>query len=168
MSDNRNHSKDTVLAYIDRLLEELPSSSKIIQIWSDGPSSQFKNKYIAMALQVLERKHERKIMWNYFATSHGKGPVDGIGGSVKRQVWLNVLKRKCTINRANDFVNAMESTSQVRGILMTEDELLQRNRRLNYSFISKNAKSFQGIAKVHCLKVCDGKTVGYSTTAESR
>ncbi|KAJ4444344.1 hypothetical protein ANN_06136, partial [Periplaneta americana] len=50
VSDNRNHSKDTVLAYIDRLLEELPSSSKIIQIWSDGPSSQFKNKYIAMAL----------------------------------------------------------------------------------------------------------------------
>jgi hypothetical protein len=34
------------------------------------------------------------IQWNYFATSHGKGVVDGIGGTVKRLVWNSVMTRK--------------------------------------------------------------------------
>ncbi len=27
------------------------------------------------------------LKWNFFATSHGKGAVDGLGGTVKRSVW---------------------------------------------------------------------------------
>ena len=33
------------------------------------------------------------IEWNFFATSHGKGPCDGIGGTVKRLVRLESLRR---------------------------------------------------------------------------
>ena len=32
-------------------------------------------------------------LWNFFATSHGKGPCDGIGGTVKRLASLESLKR---------------------------------------------------------------------------
>jgi hypothetical protein len=55
-----------------------------------GPSSQFKNRFLVAAISSLQEKHKINIIWNYFATSHGKGPVDGIGGSVKRQVWMDV------------------------------------------------------------------------------
>ena len=41
-SDNLNHSKDTIVAYIDYLLDNIPSTTKTVSIWSDGPSSQFK------------------------------------------------------------------------------------------------------------------------------
>ena len=37
-SDNLNHTKDTVIAYIDRLLCELPSDVKQVSIWPDGPA----------------------------------------------------------------------------------------------------------------------------------
>ena len=57
VSDNTDHSKDTIIAYIDRLLEELPPTTKTINIWSDGPSSQFKNRYIAECIQSLEKKY---------------------------------------------------------------------------------------------------------------
>ena len=30
------------------------------------------------------------IFWNFFTTSHGKGAVDGIGGTVERSVWRSV------------------------------------------------------------------------------
>ena len=98
-SDNLVHSKDTLLAYVDRLLDALPTAVKHVSVWSDGPSSQFKNRFVAATIEQLERRHEMKIVWNYFTTSHGKGPVDGIGGSVKRYVWSRVRNRKQCVRR---------------------------------------------------------------------
>ena len=31
-----------------------------------------------------------KVNWHLFGTSHGKGMIDGIGGTVKRTVWCAV------------------------------------------------------------------------------
>ena len=71
-SDNLAHSKDTIIAYLDMLLEMTPSSiKKTVSIWSDGPASQFKNHFIAAAMISLQEKHNMNIHWNFFATSHG-------------------------------------------------------------------------------------------------
>ena len=43
---------------------------------------------------ILNALELEKFEWNFFATSHGKGAVDGIGGSVKRMVWRKVRSRK--------------------------------------------------------------------------
>lgn len=85
-SDELNHSKNTIILHVDKILNEIPKEIESVNIWSDGPTSQFKNKYIAAALPTLNEKHNLKINWNFFTMSHGKGPVDGIGGSLKRQV----------------------------------------------------------------------------------
>ena len=79
-SDDLNHGKETVVSYIDHLLNTLPAAVKSLSIWSDGPSSQFKNRFVVAAIASLQEKHDINITCNYFATSHGKGPVDGIGG----------------------------------------------------------------------------------------
>ena len=42
----------------------------------------------------LQEKHNMNIHLNFFAMSHGKGYVDGIGGAVKRYVWTAVKQRK--------------------------------------------------------------------------
>jgi hypothetical protein len=58
-----------------------------LDIWFDGPASQFKNCYIAEFLQHLCGNMFHRvdaIDWHFFATSHGKGPCDAVGGSVKR------------------------------------------------------------------------------------
>ena len=72
-SDNLDHGKDTIIAYIDNILDSLPGTVKTISIWSDGPSSQFKNRFIVAAISPLQEKHKVTIKWNFFATSHGKG-----------------------------------------------------------------------------------------------
>ena len=58
----------------------------ILNIFSDGPSSKFKQKYLFSNLYLWEEEHDLKINWNFFATSHGKGIVDGVGGTVKREL----------------------------------------------------------------------------------
>jgi len=92
--DNPTHSKETLVAYVSRLLEDIPATVKSVSIWSDGPSSQLKNHYISASLLVFKENHRIKILWNVFGISHGKGSIDGIGVSVKHYAHLAYLAHK--------------------------------------------------------------------------
>ena len=105
VSDNLDHDKTSVLVFIHKLLVELISEKAIkkADIFSDGPSSQFKNQYVLNFLPVLrDLNHIESLNWHFFATSHGKGAVDGIGGTVKRNVWMETRSRKPVVN-SEDF-----------------------------------------------------------------
>ena len=101
ISDDVTHSRDSVIIFIDKLLNSvIDESVKTLHIWSDVPSSQFKNIFTAASIPWLQQKHKLRICWNFFATSHGKGPVDGIGGVVKRMATQKVIQRKVNITNA--------------------------------------------------------------------
>lgn len=53
---------------------------KEIHIFSDGAASQFKNKFIwcFMSTTFKELFPALRVQWHFFATSHGKGAVDGV------------------------------------------------------------------------------------------
>ncbi len=162
VSDVLDHSKSTIIPFLDRILEEL---IEVVHIWSDGPSSQFKNRFIAASLSTLEAKYCMKIYWNYFATAHGKGPVDGIGGALKRQVWMNVKSRKSMVRNASEFIDAVDKSSLVTVILMTGDEINQRTSNLNLQEIWNGARAIVGITNFHHLFVNNnGRVVGYQLT----
>lgn len=101
-SDAKDKGKDTVCALILTLYETLfPSDSSDCTsqdevteiIYSDGPSSEFKNKYMVKLLRLLSEKYNKNFIWKYFATLHGKGVVDGIGGSAKSLVRTKTLSQ---------------------------------------------------------------------------
>ena len=53
--------------------------------FSDGASSHYKNcKNFANLCHYESDFNGIKAEWHFFATSHGKGPCDGVGGTVKR------------------------------------------------------------------------------------
>lgn len=166
-SDNLVHTKDTVIAYLDRLLEELPREVKIVSIWSDGPSSQFKNRFVFASLPLLSEKFAINLTWNYFATSHGKGPVDGIGGSVKRYVWGKVKNRKNHVNNASTFVAAAQDMLNVEVFEMTTDSIEEKNTSLGLVQIFNHAPLVQGISRYHCAKLKNLKVIPYFVTCES-
>ena len=66
------------------LTSKISPNSPII-IFTDGPSSEIKNKFMAKLLLIISQEHNEPFEWQYFATSHGKGVVDGIhvGGAAK-------------------------------------------------------------------------------------
>jgi len=165
-SDNLVHSKDTILAYLDMLLDELPDSVRSLFIWFDGPASQFKNRYIASGIAALQEKHKVDVHWNFFCTSHGKGPVDGIGGSVKRYVRNKVSARQCLVKDATTFVAAAAGMSKVVVKEMTSSKLADRNKALNTDLVFAKASAITGISKVHYMHVVHGNVVPHILTKD--
>ena len=84
VSDDRSHSRDCVVVFLEHIIKQLLNENiTALHIWSDGPSSQFKNQYIAATISWLQNEWSIEIAWHFFTSSHGKGPVDGIGGAIK-------------------------------------------------------------------------------------
>ena len=98
ISDDLNHDKNVVATVMNKALSEFVKSAnpsvEAVDVFSDGPSSQFKNKYIVHFLSGVKKSTGLSVKWHCFATSHGKGAVDGAGGTVKRAVLNTVLKRQ--------------------------------------------------------------------------
>ena len=94
---------------------------KKVHVFSDGPTSQFKSKYVAHFLHQL--RAFVSIEWHYFATSHGKGVADGIGGTVKRMVWNAVSTRKVhAATYAKPFAEVAKSASNTINVMYLSKE----------------------------------------------
>ena len=72
-----------MVPFIDQILSNTPDEVKDIKIWTDGPASQFKNQYVMASMPMLSAKHNVKLSWNFNATSHGKGLIEGVGAPLK-------------------------------------------------------------------------------------
>ncbi|KAG8170987.1 hypothetical protein JTE90_009311 [Oedothorax gibbosus] len=83
-----------------------------VHIFSDGVSSQSKQRFLFSNLILFEKFNNIKLTWNYFATSHGKGTVDGIGGAVKGSVWRRILAREILVNTAEEFVSVARQCNE--------------------------------------------------------
>ena len=110
-------------------------------------ASQFKNWFMVAALKPLQEKHGIEIIWNVFATSQGKGAVDGVGGAVKRVVWNSVRSRMNIVNNASSFTKAA-GTSHVEVVKVKPCEIDEINKALGIGQVFKEAGQIQGIARV--------------------
>ena len=119
--------------------------------FSDRPSSQFKNRYIVRFLSEMRESSELSLRWHYFATSHGKGAVDGVGGTVKRCVWSAAATRK--ISKVDDAVTFAKAATEycdlsIRVVLVTKEEI----RKKYPEFGVDSAAPVPGISKMHCIE----------------
>jgi hypothetical protein len=74
-------------------------------LWSDGPAAQFKNRFMMAFLKILRTRYNlQMLLWNFFAPMHGKGAVDGVGGTAKRLAWSAVKSRTATVSNARQFL----------------------------------------------------------------
>lgn len=96
-----------------------PGIKKLI-VYSDGAASQFKNRFLLKYLEVIRRNYSSETLeWQFFATSHGKGVVDSIGGTVKsivrRQMLSEVVENtsKASIKNASSFIERVQQSTVV-------------------------------------------------------
>lgn len=156
ISDDFEHEKTSVLVFMSTVLETLvkqkhPEVTKA-HIFSDGQSSQFKNKYIVSILSKLAKIVQ--VQWNYFATSHGKGVVDSIGGTIKRLVWnASQSRRASPVTDAKSFHEvATKLNSSVSVHLMEKKEIRNRATSLGLSKSFKEVVALPGISRFHCIE----------------
>ncbi|KAK6175722.1 hypothetical protein SNE40_014117 [Patella caerulea] len=174
-SDNLSHDKNAVAAFtsimLDIITETLPTVKKIC-IWTDGPSSQYKNKYIFTLLAKLQEHHAVQLNWNFFATSHGKGPNDGIGGNVKRIVHRLIMARAAVVYDAQTFTEAVKSSkSQINILSVTDADILQRCHELEVHSPWTGLQTFPGTISTHYVRPLENGSVElkfYTSDPESR
>lgn len=64
-------------------LKETYSEIQKIYYFSDGAAGQYQNKKNFVDPLYHEQDFQVSTEWHFFATSHGKGPCDGVGGTIK-------------------------------------------------------------------------------------
>lgn len=88
---SKGHDKYSVSCFTKLAIEEFMKRQDSYQInklifFSDGTGQHFKQKYSLCQVVTLNFPDIQEVEWHFFATSHGKGPIDGLGGTIKRRV----------------------------------------------------------------------------------
>nr|XP_047122569.1 uncharacterized protein LOC124806053 [Hydra vulgaris] len=96
ISDDMIHDVNMVYKIIEVVCNDIKTNLpqiKNIEYFSDGCAGQYKTCKNMLNLCFHCEDFGFTAKWNFFATSHGKQPCDGIGGTVKRLATLASLQR---------------------------------------------------------------------------
>ena len=120
-------------------------------IWSDDPSSEFKNQYMCFLIQELSKKHGKPFIWTFSATSHGKGVVDGVGGKIKSSVHKKVM----SLGKDGAVVQDSESFAKLASELSKSTRVIHVSKEKVYAYRESSpfSKSLpvHGISKMHVI-----------------
>ena len=64
----------------------------------------FRSRYVFALLKNLHA--EKELEWHYNEAHHGKGPMDGIGGTIKNKVFREVKSGRIVIDSPKSFTDA--------------------------------------------------------------
>lgn len=171
ISENLNHDKNAVFTFISKIMDIMKMEYELfkkVYIFSDGSSSQFKNKYITWSLpDFLVHFGCEELEWNYFATSHGKGAVDGVGAVVKRKVWQIQKTKKDALQNAFSFYEcARHNISGVNLCFISTDDIAKVSEKMNAKW--ETAKNISGIKRKHFTSCNTEMKIKIARTAYSQ
>ena len=170
MSDDRNHDTCFVYEVQKRLTSyiktNLPRIEKL-HYFSDGCGGQYKNYKNFMNLCLHFKDFRLKAEWIFFATSHGKSPCDGIGGTVKRTT------AKASLQRAiDDQILSVESMYEfckakmkdIAFVLIDIETMTDLREILSRRF--KVANTVPGTRSFHHYVPLSETTIAFKRTSE--
>ena len=110
ISPSRRHDPPAIWAHMEpvfSLLKELDPYVSQLHFFSDGPTTQYRQKANFYFLGTIPfSKGYTSASWNFFEASHGKGAPDGVGGSIKRLA-DNMKRRGKDIPDASSLYNSL-------------------------------------------------------------
>ena len=157
LSDCLKHNASTVHSFqyvaLQNLKERLPNLNCGIY-FSDGAPNQYKYFKNIANLNYHYTDYELKAALHFFATSHGKSPCDGIGGTVKRLIARASLQNTPILN-----INEMYewSTSHIDGVKIfkvTENEV--ESHINTFDLENRYFQKYNGIRSHHSFIPKDG------------
>lgn len=169
VSDTRSHEKETVYSFLKHLVRQLTNSNDIpkgstLHIFSDGCAGQFKCKFNFFHLEKLSEIFEVKIMWHFFASCHGKGAVDGVGGKVK-MIAAHESRLGVIINTAEEFCKVLQSKSKIEIIHIPAFIIEARSLEVKNDYSS--LKTIKGTQKLHTIWPMNRGKVGFKAYSSS-
>jgi len=173
---------DDVLAYYKAVMEEAAGGQKgfflrRMCLWSDGCAAQFKNRFQMSKLVELVTKDTRFGLegaeHHFFASCHGKGPSDAVGGWTKTLLKRMEMEEGMIFNTPEEvhaYLNKeWEYTDRKEYQRKTGGNLLVCHSR-TYHFVELVAQNkgvattVPGIMAMHCFVVTGGKILMFPTS----
>ena len=160
LSDRNNHDKTTVVPCTTYVLncikEHFGDNVHDIEIWTDGRSSQFKNKYIFEFIGInLPQLIAYRVFWNYSATSHGKGAIGGVVGTIKWVAAQAVVSRKVIVKDAFSMFNTVNEKTKSHLAFMTQEYIESTLQDLGMHILWQGINALPGTMHSHCVEQAD-------------
>ena len=167
------HTHDTVAVHLFqrelmRHLSEKFQVLKAVIYFSDGCAGQYKNLKNFCNLCLHEYDFGVPAEWHFFATSHGKGPSDGIGGTIKREATKASLQRPYHDQILSPLKLFQFVDSHLKGInakFVTTADWYSEEEILRERF--QSAKTIAGTQKLHCFKPISKHSLRVSEYSDS-
>ena len=163
------HDANCVHLFNERLISHLRQefgvrNVKKIFYFSHGAGSQYKNKF--NFVNLIEHKNDFCIdaEGHFFATSHGKGACDGVGGCVKRSAYRASLRRIYgdEITTPEKFYCwAKKNFQNINFSFCTKEKHAAHQEKLTNRF--SVVKTLKNTRKFHCYIPIDGAKLIHNT-----
>ena len=128
-------SRITAISCVDMVinhsLTKITNNITKVLIVSDGCAAQFRSRYVFMLLTIL--KPELHLEWHYNEAHHGKGPMDGVGGTVKNMVYRRVLAGDIVIDNPEQFAAFAHEVCNVDSLFLPDEYLIQEPEQIKYA-----------------------------------
>lgn len=156
ISDCNTHDSNAVhvfLKIITCYIKTLNPDVNKIYYFSDGAPQQFKNFKNFVNLYYHEEDFKIYAEWHFFASYHGKGPCDGVGGTVKRaaaraSLQLPFDKKISTSQELYEWAKNSSSFQNIDFKFSSIEDYKRATEVLNLRYTK--AKTIQGTQQFHC------------------
>jgi hypothetical protein len=167
ISDDLSHSKTSVWVFIKKIINDLQTvynTIKEVTIFTDGCASQFKNRFTLSNLCFCNKDWGVSCEWAFFATSHGKGAMDGVGATTKQKLWSAIKSRRVQINTSLECYQFLETqTTNIKFLYVDVNEVsTAENKLLKARW--KTVNNIPNIQKSHYFVAANQTSIGYSLT----
>ena len=127
--------------------------AKII-FWSDCCSAQFRSSFV-FRLLTEDLFDGAELTWNYNQKSHGKGPMDCVGGTVKNIILRKVKSGFSTIDSPFEFHQAvLKFVPSIKSVYLPDADVLNEPEN-----IEQESKKIPETLKVHHVERFEVKGV---------
>ena len=114
ISNETSHDRNVAFSnnnQLIRMVKDLVPTITTFHFWSDGCAGQFRSQFVFRSFCYYPA--DINLTWSYGEAHHFKGPHDGIGGTVKRKVFREVVSGKIVIENAQQFAKAADQLCNI-------------------------------------------------------
>ena len=108
VTENSDHDRVASMNSLKRVVETVENKvgnmfSRLI-VWSDGMSAQFRSTFV-FKLSAGTLFPDKFMCWFYNERHHRKGPMDGVGGTLKNVIFRKVKSGQVVVYTPEEFAN---------------------------------------------------------------
>lgn len=175
ISEVLTHDTTSVLLFISKMLDFLKQKICFSKIYfmSDGTAAHYKNKKNFASLCNYKSKYGFDAEWHFFATSHGKGPCDAIGGTLKRMAKRAslVCDSGNTIKIPRELYNwavkqKYKNRTKINFCFVSQKKYTTTSQELNETFC--RARTITGTHKFHSFIPVDNSKIAVKRYSGSK